>query len=458
MTSKTVRTEHDYTAELTDNGITWDEDVTVELKTTVVDYESCESIDKKPVPIDKMYLVYAIIMLNGVGVLLPWNMFITIAPEYYEEYWFTYNGTESKYGKQFMTDLGIISQIPNFLLAVLSVASVIKGALFIKIGVSLGFNCLLIGVILIFAIVKTPDEKDQGWFFAVNLAIVLLMNASNGFYQNSMFGLAADFPFAYTNAVIVGSNLCGTFTSVMSILSTLIFKTAYQKVAIVYFSISLLVLILCGFSIIVMTRTEFYKYYAELGAAQRSSTNAERPSLKQFWEAFKHCWIQYLNVFLVYFVTLSIFPTVLVGSFSGDTKDVVIGLAVFLNFNLFAFFGSTAANFIQIPSSKFLFIPVFLRVLFIPFFTLCAYDSFGSPDQRVMPIAFNGSVWIIIGNCIMAITSGYFSSLGMMYAPSIAPDHLKKVAGQCAGLALVGGIMAGVAFTPVITSMVEHIH
>ncbi|ETN84980.1 hypothetical protein NECAME_01542 [Necator americanus] len=28
-------------------------------------------------------LVYLIVMLHGVGTLMPWNMFITIAPDYY---------------------------------------------------------------------------------------------------------------------------------------------------------------------------------------------------------------------------------------------------------------------------------------------------------------------------------------------------------------------------------------
>ncbi|KIH65653.1 hypothetical protein ANCDUO_04021 [Ancylostoma duodenale] len=58
------------------------------------------------------------------------------------------------------------------------------------------------------------------WFYIVSLVIVMVMNASNGLYQNSVFGLAADFPAAYTNALVVGNNVCGTFTSVLAILTT----------------------------------------------------------------------------------------------------------------------------------------------------------------------------------------------------------------------------------------------
>lgn len=31
-------------------------------------------------PVDKKQIVYLIILLHGIGTLMPWNMFITIAP------------------------------------------------------------------------------------------------------------------------------------------------------------------------------------------------------------------------------------------------------------------------------------------------------------------------------------------------------------------------------------------
>lgn len=37
--------------------------------------------DTEVAPVDRGRLVFWIVLLNGVGVLLPWNMFITIAPQ-----------------------------------------------------------------------------------------------------------------------------------------------------------------------------------------------------------------------------------------------------------------------------------------------------------------------------------------------------------------------------------------
>ena len=45
----------------------------------------------------------------------------------------------------------------------------------------------------------------------------MVEKAKNGHEKNS--GMASDFPFKYTNAVIIGNNLCGTFVAVVSILA-----------------------------------------------------------------------------------------------------------------------------------------------------------------------------------------------------------------------------------------------
>ncbi|PAV89777.1 hypothetical protein WR25_22431 [Diploscapter pachys] len=69
--------------------------------------------DVRNAPNDRYFLVYMIFTLHGVGMLMSWNMFITIAPQYYRDYWFTVNGTETHYANSFMSIIGVTSQIPN---------------------------------------------------------------------------------------------------------------------------------------------------------------------------------------------------------------------------------------------------------------------------------------------------------------------------------------------------------
>nr|CDJ85441.1 Delayed-early response protein equilibrative nucleoside transporter domain containing protein [Haemonchus contortus] len=349
----------------------------------------------------------------------------------------------------------------------------------LRISGTLFINCVNVAVIIALVVLQDPSEEAMTWFYYVTLTIVVILNGSNGLYQNSVFGLTADFPAAYTNAIVVGNNICGTFISILSIATNLAFITDSKSVALTYFSITLAVLIVCILSLFYLTQVEFYKYYVNKGKQARIAEHATRPSLRQFCETFKGCWMQLLSVFLVFFVTLAVFPAVLAGTTpnrkgepwnSDIPKDIYLGLTVFLNFNLLAAIGSTTANFVQIvslhlnshpnlgdqrdqlrgvikahrlalkvsllqPGPNYILFPVLLRLLFIPYFMLCNYNV----DDRVMPVLFENQWFFIIGNAIMAFTSGYFSSLAMMYAPRVVHSSLSKTAGMAAAAILVTG-------------------
>lgn len=67
---------------------------------------------------------------------------------------------------------------------------------------------------------------------------------AGGIYQNSVYGLAAKLPFKYTGAIVLGSNISGTFTAILSILSTS-FASSARTAAIYYFITAMFVLLLC---------------------------------------------------------------------------------------------------------------------------------------------------------------------------------------------------------------------
>lgn len=67
---------------------------------------------------------------------------------------------------------------------------------------------------------------------------------ANGIYQNTIFGMAAKLPIKYTGVVVLGSNISGTFTAVVRILSDL-FASSERMSAIYYFITALFVLLVC---------------------------------------------------------------------------------------------------------------------------------------------------------------------------------------------------------------------
>lgn len=70
------------------------------------------------------------------------------------------------------------------------------------------------------------------------------ISVANGIYQNTVFGMAGKLPNKYTGAVILGSNISGTFVSVVSILSDT-FTSNVRMSAIYYFITALFVLLVC---------------------------------------------------------------------------------------------------------------------------------------------------------------------------------------------------------------------
>lgn len=67
---------------------------------------------------------------------------------------------------------------------------------------------------------------------------------AGGIYQNCVYGMAAKLPFKYTGAVVLGSNISGAFTSIISILS-LYFSSSARTAAIYYFIGAMFVLLAC---------------------------------------------------------------------------------------------------------------------------------------------------------------------------------------------------------------------
>ena len=87
----------------------------------------------------------------------------------------------------------------------------------------------------------------------------------------------------------------------------------------------------------------------------------------------------FLNVYLIFFVTLTCFPGLMAeitDNGYGQKYSFLLpehnfrNITCFLLFNVFAFIGSLFAGRVNIPANK-LWIPVFLRLAFIPFFFFC---------------------------------------------------------------------------------------
>lgn len=407
-------------------------------------------------PYDRYKLIFFTLLLHGVGTLTPWNMFIT-AKEYFTEYKL---GGHSEYSDNFIQYIGLASQIPNVFFNWINIFVNLGGNLTPRIVLSILIEVFVF--IVTVALAMADSVSWPGVFFWITMASVVVLNIAGGIYQNSVYGMAAKLPFKYTGAVVLGSNISGTLTAIISIAS-LYFSSSKRTAAIYYFIAAMFVLLACFDTYFALPLNKFYRYHEMLHSKELEKSkivSGRAASRPPYLTIFRQAFPQLFNVFFVFFVTLAIFPAVHSDIKVSDPDFVVpdklyVNVLCFLTFNFFAMIGSLLTSWLQWPKKEFLFIPVLLRVLFIPLFLFCNYQPSGV--TRIMPIYISNDwiYWAIAA--LMGVSSGYLSSLGMMYAPQTVKPQYAVTAGMFAAAMLITGIFSGIMFSFAFPKIVSHL-
>ncbi|XP_060859996.1 equilibrative nucleoside transporter 1-like [Metopolophium dirhodum] len=412
-------------------------------------------------PKDRRNIVYLILVLHGIGILMPWNMFIN-AKSYFVDYKLgnDYLGHDLHYASIFMAYLTIGSQLPSLLFNWLNIFCPIGGKLTTRIVWSILTEVLCF--VFTVALVMINTSQIPALFFWSTLCNIVLLNMANGIYNSSVFGMAAKLPAKYIGAVVLGTNLSGTFTSIANIASISITPDA-RTAAIYYFTTALFVLITCLNTYFALPLNRFYKHHELIYQRQienQDSKQTEKDNKVPYWRVFKQASPQLFNVFFVFFVTLSIFPAVY-SDIKMSSKDFLFGetyytsIMCFLTFNVCALIGTYLSTLVSWPKPKWLFIPVVLRVILIPLFLICNYQPIGV--TRIMPVLIkNDYVFWALG-AILGLTSGYYSSVAMMYIPSCVAPKYSGIAGMFGAAVLLTGICCGILFGMITPLIVKHL-
>uniref|UniRef100_A0A6G1SIM5 Equilibrative nucleoside transporter 1 n=1 Tax=Aceria tosichella TaxID=561515 RepID=A0A6G1SIM5_9ACAR len=478
-------------------------------------------------PVDKYQLVFIILLIHGIGTLMPWNMFIN-AEDYFRNYklqpagnitmsnitssnnnqnittHLTRDRTETELEsmrKNFLSLLSLAAQLPNTIFNGLNLlVNLGSGNLKLRVNLTLGFQAIIFAITILLAFVDS--YQWPGTFFYVTMISVVLLNMASGVYQNCVFGIGAKFPGKYTNAILIGSNLSGTFTSVVNLLSIWLAPQP-QEAAMYYFTAALFVIVICLVSYNLLHLNPFFRYYDQAENSDADPTECQldiattvrddkddtdvnydipetlrktvdamvpRPSnqngtakdygnsfageLDKKWQVFKKCWPQCMNVFFTFYFTLALFPSVMAGIQQKDnllSNKYFAPVCCFLAFNLFALVGNLISGWTTWPGKDRVWMLVAVRVLFVPFFLFCNFN----PSTRHWPVLIESDIIYTLGNVLMALTSGYLSSLCMMFASSgLSQDEAPK-AGMLAAFFLVFGIFMGINSSFILTWAVE---
>ncbi|XP_045780784.1 equilibrative nucleoside transporter 1 isoform X2 [Maniola jurtina] len=409
-------------------------------------------------PKDKWNLIYLTLLLHGLGTLTAWNMFIT-AKDYFVKYKLL---NAPQYSGDFMTYVGWACQVPNLLFSWINIFVKIGGNLTTRIVWSLCMEVLIFVVTVVLAMVDSSQWSEA--FFILTVISVFFLNGFNAIFQNSVYGLAARLPPQYTGAVVLGSNICGTLVVFISWASD-VFTSSYRTSAIYYFIAGMFVLLICFDTYFALPLNRFYRYHETLQertlrvnpALAATNQNADPVQKKTpYGLIVRQSFIQLYNIFIVFFVTLAVFPAV-----HSDIQPITPGflgsnfvrITCFLTFNFTAMIGNITASLWQFPTQKWLFIFTTIRILFIPLYLLCNYQPMYT--TRTLPVWVNND-WAYWGMAVLlGWSSGHGSSLGMMYVSgTVAPENA-MTAGMIGGATLVTGIVAGITFSKFCPALVS---
>jgi len=159
-------------------------------------------------PKDKYHAAYWCYLIMGMGLLLPWNAFIT-AVDYF---------TALYPGKHVDRVIPVAYNVPNLLAmcATLPFSQTFGARLRIIVGFS-GFLFCTVAIPVIDTLMLGGSGTGTTATYAITISLAALLGASDGVAQGSLFGAAGCLPARYTQAVCAGTSYSGLVVSLLRI-------------------------------------------------------------------------------------------------------------------------------------------------------------------------------------------------------------------------------------------------
>ncbi|EOY00376.1 Equilibrative nucleoside transporter - like 3 [Theobroma cacao] len=383
-------------------------------------------------PEDKFHLAYIIYFTLGVGFLLPWNVFIT-AVDY-----FSYLYPEASVDRVFAVVYMLIGL--GCLLIIVFYAH--KSEAYVRINVGLGLFVVSLLVVPVMDAVYIRGRVGLYDGFYVTVVVVGLAGVADALVQGGLIGAAGELPERYMQAIVAGTAGSGVLVSVLRILTKAVFPQdadGLRKSANLYFSTSIVVMVICIVLYNVAHRLPIMKYYKELKMeAVKEEKEEKGPLTGPVWRAALWNivgtvkWYGF-GIILIYVVTLSIFP----GYITEDVHSLILRdwypVLLITGYNVFDLVGKSLTAVYLLENTKVAIAACVVRLLFFPLFIGCLHG----------PQFFRTEIPVSILTCLLGLTNGYLTSVLMILAPKSVQIQHAETAGIVMVLFLVIGLASG---------------
>lgn len=458
-------------------------------------------------------LTYKIMVMQGVGMLFPWNVFITA------EQYFHVRLCGSPYEASFENYFTFSFTAFNVLTLIYTIMYQSVFSQKFKVYVSLVVLLLVFGWLTLSCLIE-PDSMGPDAVFYSTLLGCIIAGTFTAFLQDGVFALGGKLPMIHTQGAMTGQAIAGLVVALSGVFTMLLGSAnspadecdiLYDDVkwsSFLYFGVSVFVLFIALVSYYYLEDLPYVRYHVENqgqvlsdeesgrqsshsglldGGVKESmnqpflvpgnSVNSDDSDLNDLtklsvgdnvesfqyedtpspiFEVFMQIRSFAIAVWLTYAATLAIFPGVTTKIRSTTDSDVRFFTDLFVpisfvTFNLGDFIGRVLAGYKIILAPKNLWIGAVARLAYIPLFLLCNVK--GSEDND-LPTLFENDFWPIFFMLTFATTNGYFGSCLMMTGPGQVESKDLQTASTMMVLCLTFGLLTGTlvsfAFVPLI--------
>ena len=407
-----------------------------------------------------------IFILFGIGSVLAWNAILSDIG--------FFNNFEGKYDPP--TSFAFL----NFALNIVFQFIMIWKKQLISYQIQLLFGLIAsIIILVILPIVVLNFEKDSFNGFVWTATIILFQGLVNAFCSSGFYSLTSFFPMEIIISLSTGQGISGILMNIIGFIVLASVNTGNKDDdnkygAIIFFSISGLILLVCLIALLFAYKTKYFKYYLSQtkdfnndekidgeGLTTRSTIDNEneqqltetRRNIEDtpkneiyFFDLFKLLLDVNLLSCYLYFITFSLFPSVSISQRLFKLKKYRQITIVTIN-NVFGTIGRSIISKIK-PTKPLSYIIILGRSILL--FTLI-FNFYCDMKLGMNPNL--SSVLLIINVSILGLTNGMGTSLTFGLAPTLVPVEYKGRAGGSISFFNIIGIFFGT----IIAFLTKHI-
>lgn len=212
-----------------------------------------------------------------------------------------------------------------------------------------------------------------------------------------------------------------------------------RKSANLYFTVSIVVMAICLVCYNVADRLPIVQYYRDIKVRALKEERSEKGPMNgsswrsTLWSIIGRIKWSGFGIFLIYAVTLSIFP----GYITEDVHSAALKdwypIILIAGYNVFDLVGKSLTAVYLLENSTVAVGACFGRLLFYPLFLGCLHG----------PEFFRTEIPVTVLTCLLGLTNGYLTSVLMILAPKTVPIQHAEIAGIVMVLFIGFGLTTG---------------